>query len=121
MPTPEPILDNRVTEAIDYLVVVGGDSRTRQVEESVLESRPVLVDIWEQASASGEFRWAHAAETTEQIELVRGKDGCVLNMGDAAHGNVQLARGCVYLTGIAAQDLCAAVAVYERWIRENPT
>ena len=64
VPTPEPILDNRVTEAVDYLVVVGGDSRTRQVEESVLEGRPVLVDLWEQASASGEFRWAHAAGTT---------------------------------------------------------
>ena len=121
VPTPEPILNNRATEAIDYLVVVGGDSRTRQVEGAVLESRPVLIDLWEQASASGEFRWAHAAGTTEQIALVRGKDGRVLTMGDAAHGNVQLARGCVYLTGIAAQDLCAAVAVYERWLRDNTT
>ena len=121
VPTPEPILDSGITEAVDYLIVVGGDSRTRQVEQSVLEGRPVLVDLWEQANASGEFRWAHAAGTAEQIALVRGQDGRVLTMGDAAHGNVQLARGCVYLTGIAAQDLCAAVAVYECWLRDNPT
>ena len=121
VPTPEPILDSRVTEAVDYLIVVGGDSRTRQVEQSVLEGRPVLVDLWEQANVSGEFRWAHAAGTAEQIALVRGQDGRVLTMGDAAHGNVRLARGCVYLTGIAAQDLCAAAAIYECWLRDNPT
>ena len=113
--------DSRVTEAVDYLIVVGGDSRTRQVEQSVLEGRPVLVDLWEQANVSGEFRWAHAAGTAEQIALVRGQDGRVLTMGDAAHGNVRLARGCVYLTGIAAQDLCAAAAIYECWLRDNPT
>ena len=97
VPTPEPILDIRATEAIDYLVIVGGDSRTfRQVENAVLEKRPVLVDLWEQASVSGEFRWAQDMGTAGQIALARGGDGRVLTMGDAAQGNVQLARGCVF-------------------------
>ena len=121
VPTPEPILDIRATEAIDYLVVVGGDSRTRQVENAVLEKRPVLVDLWEQASVSGEFRWAQDTGTVGQIALALGEDGRVLTVGDAAQGDVQLARGCVYLTGIAAQDLCAAAVVYERWLEEDAT
>ena len=32
VPTPEPILDIRATEAIDYLVIVGGDSRTGRLK-----------------------------------------------------------------------------------------
>lgn len=121
VPTPEPILDIRATEAIDYMVIVGGDSRTRQVENAVLEKRPVLVDLWEQVSVSGEFRWAQDMGTAGQIALARGEDGRVLTMGDAAQGNVQLARGCVYLTGIAAQDLGAAAVVYERWLEKDAT
>ncbi|MEC8646476.1 MAG: hypothetical protein VXY00_05840 [Candidatus Latescibacterota bacterium] len=121
VPTPEPILDVRATEAIDYLVIVGGDSRTRQVENAVLEKRPVLVDLWEQASVSGEFRWAQDMGTAGQIALARGEDGRVLTVGDAAQGDVQIARGCVYLTGIAAQDLCAAAVVYKRWLERDAT
>ena len=121
VPTPEPILDIRATEAIDYLAIVGGDSRTRQVENAVLEKRPVLVDLWEQVSVSGEFRWAQDMGTAGQIALARGEDGRVLTVGDAAQGDVQIARGCVYLTGIAAQDLCAAAVVYKRWLERDAT
>ena len=73
----------------------GRQPRTRQVENAVLEKRPVLVDLWEQVSVSGEFRWAQDMGTAGQIALARGEDGRVLTVGDAAQGNVQLARGCV--------------------------
>ncbi len=121
VPTPEPIVGERAVEEIDYLVVVGGDSRTRQVEGAVLEQRPVLVDLWGQAEKSGEFRWAHAQRQLERIALVRGESGEVLTIGDAALGRAQRSRACAYLTGLAVQDLCVAAMIYERWKTQSAT
>lgn len=121
VPTPEPIVGVQSVEEIDYLVVMGGDSRTRQVESAVLERRPVLVDLWEQAEKSGEFRWARAQQQLERIDLMRGESGDALTIGDAALGRAGRPRACAYLTGLAVQDLCAAAMIYEGWKTRNAT
>lgn len=121
VPTPQPILDVADVEQIDYLVIVGGDGRTRQVESLVLERRSVVVDLLEQAEKSGEFRWARSQQAATEFNLVRADDGRALTIGDAAHGRVRMPRGCVYLTGLAVQDLCAAAVVYERWRARSAT
>ena len=114
VPTPTPIVGQTQLAQVDTVVVIAGDSRTRQVQADVLESRPVVVDVLEQAQGSGEFRDAASRHTLERIALARTAEGTVLTMGDAACGRVQRGNGAAYLTGMAAQDLCAAAMVYER-------
>lgn len=121
VPTPQPIVAEESVRDIDYLAVIGGDSRTRQVESAVLEGRPVLVDLWEQAEKSGEFRWARDRQELARIDLLRGESGNVLTIGDAALGRSQRPRACAYLTGLAVQDLCVAAMIYERWKARSAT
>jgi alanine dehydrogenase len=118
VPTPQPILQVADLAAIDNIVLIAGDSRTRQVASEVLEERQVIVDILAQAENSGEFRWARAEGTSGRIALARGEDGAVLTIGDIACGRVPKGRSAVYLTGMGAQDLCAAVMVYEKVMME---
>ena len=51
----------------------------------------------------------------EHIALARNAEGTVLDIGDAACGRLgAIAPSAVYLTGMGAQDLCAAAMVYRR-------
>ena len=117
VPTPRPILSAIVLEGTPCLVVMGGDGRTRQLAPEVLERRDVVVDALEQARNSGEFKYALETKRFERISFARNAKGEILNVGDAACGRLDGRTGApslVYFTGLAVQDLCAAVAIYEK-------
>ena len=114
VPTPEPILTEALLDSVNYVAVIAGDGRTRQVASEVLEGRSVVVDVLEQAQKSGEMRFADATGRLAQIRLARGEDGEVLTMGDAACGRLGDTASVVYLTGMGALDLCAAAMISRR-------
>ena len=115
VPTPQPILTAAALAEVPYLAVLAGDSRTRQLASEVLYERTVVVDVLAQAQKSGEFRFAAEQGQAEQIALARNAEGTVLDIGDAACGRLgAIAPSAVYLTGMGAQDLCAAAMVYHR-------
>ena len=115
VPTPQPILTAAALAEVSYLAVIAGDSRTRQLAPEVLCERTVVVDVLAQAQKSGEFRFAAEQGQAEQIALARNAEGTVLDIGDAACGRLGAAApSVVYLTGMGAQDLCAAAMVYHR-------
>ena len=115
VPTPQPILTAATLAEVPYLAVLAGDSRTRQLASEVLYERTVVVDVLAQAQKSGEFRFAAEQGQAEQIALARNAEGTVLDIGDAACGRLgAIAPSAVYLTGMGAQDLCAAAMVYHR-------
>jgi len=120
VPTPKPILDWPVVQQLPLLAVIGGDSRTRQLAPEVLHHARVVVDMESQAKKSGEFAHALAEGGYDAINFCRVDSGAIAHIGDAACG--RLAPGgagepvprLAYFTGLAALDLFAAVAVYER-------
>ena len=119
VPTPRPIFSVEELVGIPCLVVLGGDGRTRQLPQEVLEQREVVVDELEQARHSGEFKHALAAGRFELISFARDDAGRVLNVGDSACGRLQpRTEGprLVYLTGLPVQDLCAAIGIYEKLV-----
>ena len=122
VPTPEPILT--LDEVGDNMVLatMGGDGRTRQLAPQVLEQVGVVVDAAEQAAKSGEFSYAEKCGRQAHIAFARDAAGQVLNIGDAACGRLLGANPLpriAYFTGLAVQDLCAAVMVYERVVLES--
>ena len=121
VPTPQPILTSAMALAeVPYLAVIAGDSRTRQLAPEVLYERTVVVDVLAQAQKSGEFRFAAEQGQAAQIALARNVEGKVLDIGDAACGRLGTsAPSAVYLTGMGAQDLCAAAMVYRRLTHLN--
>ena len=119
VPTPRPIFSVEALEGIPCLVVLGGDGRTRQLPQEVMEQREVVVDELGQARQSGEFKHALAAGRFEPISFARDEAGRILNVGDAACGRLQPRTEVprlVYLTGLAVQDLCAAIGIYEKLV-----
>jgi alanine dehydrogenase len=115
VPTPKPILGWKALEQVPLSVVIGGDSRTRQVEPEVLERAEVVVDQLEQAKKSGEFVYAQQAGGMQQINFCRLDSGEIANIGDAACGRLSAGGPrLAYFTGLAALDLFAAVTVYEQ-------
>jgi ornithine cyclodeaminase/alanine dehydrogenase-like protein (mu-crystallin family) len=96
---------------------MAGDPRTVQLDFDLLRARPVVVDVPRQAAKSGEFRLARESGRHDEISLVRDDEGRVLTIGDAACGRLEGLRGSggiAYFTGMAAQDLVAAVRICER-------
>ena len=115
VPTSQPILTAIALAEVPYLAVIAGDSRTRQLAPEVLCERTVVVDVLAQAQQSGEFRFAAEQSQAAPIALARNAEGKVLDIGDAACGRLGTsAPSAVYLTGMGAQDLCAAAMVYRR-------
>lgn len=115
VPTPQPILTAAALAQVPYLAVIAGDSRTRQLAPEVLCERTVVVDLLAQAQQSGEFRFAAVQGQAAPIALARNAAGAVLDIGDAACGRLgATAPSAVYLTGMGAQDLCAAAMVCGR-------
>lgn len=113
VPTPAPIVNAEQLAHIDTIAVIAGDSRTRQLAADVLLCRRVVVDLLEQAQQSGEFRHAEADNSAAAMQLARDADGVVQTLSDAACGRLPPDGGIAYLTGLAAQDLCAAARIYE--------
>lgn len=120
VPTPKPILDWPAVQQLPLLAVIGGDRRTRQLAPEVLHRAQVVVDMESQAKKSGEFVHALAEGEYDTINFCRVEACRVAHIGDAACGRLSLADTdeqvprLVYFTGLAALDLFAAVAVYER-------
>jgi ornithine cyclodeaminase/alanine dehydrogenase-like protein (mu-crystallin family) len=113
VPTPKPVLAKAHVEG-RMLVAIGGDSRTRQLAPEILRDLVILPDHLQQTLKAGEFRHAREEGEPESIRFARHEQGAVLNMGDAACERLGKVRPqVVYLTGLAALDLCAAVMIYE--------
>lgn len=116
VPTPRPILSMQALEGVQWLAAIGGDGRTRQLQPEVLEGMGVVVDELQQARRSGEFKYARDSGRFEKICFARSAAGAILNIGDAACGRLEkslIPPRLAYFTGLAVQDLCAAVMVYE--------
>lgn len=116
VPTLTPILSLGLLEDNVPISVIGGDPRSRQIGPEVLESKKVIVDNLEQAHQSGEFLYAKKNERLEKINLLCGKAGKVIDIGDVACGRLSSKHpsAIVYFTGLAAQDLLASIMIYER-------
>ncbi|MSR81772.1 MAG: hypothetical protein EXS58_02445 [Candidatus Latescibacteria bacterium] len=117
VPTPLPILSPADLGKTAVLSVVGGDSRTRQLAPEMLEELVVLVDHLGQTEKSGDFVHARASGRAAHLRLARGEAGQVLTIGDAACNRLPAGTArprLAYFTGLAAQDLCAAVALCEK-------
>ncbi|MDP6775228.1 MAG: NAD(P)-binding domain-containing protein, partial [Candidatus Latescibacteria bacterium] len=116
VPTPEPILMAGDVSEDTHLSVIGGDTRTAQLDLDLLCSRHVVVDHPEQAKRSGDFRRAESLGRLHEIRLATGDHDRVLTIGDAAMGRAGHLRGTgaiAYFTGLGVQDLAAAAAAYE--------
>ena len=113
VPTPIPILSQAQVEG-RMLVAIGGDARTRQLAPEILSKQIILPDHLQQTLNTGEFLHAREEGRLEAVRFARDETGTVLNMGDAACERLGAVRPqVVYLTGLAALDLCAAVMIYE--------
>ena len=113
VPTPRPILRRRDVGDAVHLSVIAGDPRTAQLDPGLLNSREVVADHPEQVLKSGDFLLAGLGGD----RLAADGEGRVLTIGDAALGRLGDRRGLgaiAYFTGMAIQDLMAAVQVYER-------
>ncbi len=106
MPTPTPVILDRHLNVRTHLSVVAGDPRSVQVSPDVLKSRRIVPDHVAQARVSGDF--------ADRPEVLPDDAPTV---GDAALDRLAEWRGTgtiCYLSGLAAQDLMAAVTVLER-------
>lgn len=113
VPTPRPILGPRDVGDAVHLSVIAGDPRTAQLDPGLLSSREVVADHPEQVLKSGDFLLAGLGVD----RFAADGEGRVLTIGDAALGRLEDRRGrgaIAYFTGMAIQDLMAAVQVYER-------
>jgi ornithine cyclodeaminase/alanine dehydrogenase-like protein (mu-crystallin family) len=119
VPTPEPILMAEDVAGGTHVSVIGGDSRTAQLDLDLLCSRHVMVDHPEQSRRSGDFRRAESLGRLNEIRLATGDHDRVLTIGDAALGGAEHLRGAgaiAYFTGLGVQDLAAAAVAYERTV-----
>ena len=117
VPTPTPILHGSSIGPHVHLSVMGGDSRTTQLDPDLLWDRPIVVDDMDQAAGSGDFLARKQSGRYDDIRFVKNGKGIVQNIGDAAIGRLDHLRGTgviTYFTGLAAQDLLAAAMVFEK-------
>lgn len=113
VPTPRPILGLRDVADAVHLSVIAGDPRTAQLDDGLLRSREVVADHPEQVLKSGDFLLAGL----DGDRFAADGAGRAHTIGDAALGRLEDRRGrgaIAYFTGMAIQDLMAAVQVYER-------
>ncbi|MBI2454194.1 MAG: ornithine cyclodeaminase family protein [Parcubacteria group bacterium] len=118
VPTLEPILFLKDLPSRVYISVMGGDSRTAQLDGEILKRGVVVPDNLEQCRKSGEFKLALEQGNYNEINFAQ-INGRVANIGDAAIGGLKLDSGIVisYFTGLAVQDINAAKMVYEKFIK----
>ena len=120
VPTPEPILFYKDLPETIYISVMGGDSRTAQLDSEIIEKCVIIPDNLEQCRKSGEFKLALERGYYDKINFAQ-TDGRIANIGDAATGKLKPADGIDsiivgYFTGLAVQDINAARMVYEKFI-----
>ncbi len=118
VPTPEPILFLKDLPQRIYISVMGGDSRTAQLDAEILKRGMVVPDNLDQCRKSGEFKLALEKGYYNEINFAQ-IEGRVANIGDAATGKLKPADGIIvgYFTGLAVQDLNTAKMVYEKFIK----
>ncbi len=119
VPVSTPILNpNALTNRPLTIVAIAGDPRTRQLAPEILENSNVIVDNLEQARQSGEFLYADDVGRFGKIKLQRKTAECPYTIGDAACSNTpgdNSSSNIAYLTGLAVQDMCAAILIYEKY------
>lgn len=106
VPTRTPVVLSHHLGGDTHLSVVGGDPRAIQVEPGLIAARRIVPDHVDQARVSGDL-----------LELPDVLEDDAPTMGDAALGALSSSKGTgsiCYLTGLAAQDVVAALAVLER-------
>ncbi|MFY9493516.1 MAG: NAD(P)-binding domain-containing protein [Minisyncoccia bacterium] len=120
VPTPQPILYYQDLPRPIYISVMGGDSRTAQLDPEILTRAVVVTDNQEQAQKSGEFKTALAEGYYDKINFAKHGDRAA-NIGDAANGQLKLSGDIVigYFTGLAVQDINAAKMVYKKFVAEH--
>ncbi|MEE3234330.1 MAG: hypothetical protein VX294_09205 [Candidatus Latescibacterota bacterium] len=122
VPTSSPIIDDSVIDRVSYWVVIGGDSRTRQVPQRLLEQYPIVVDEVQQAKKSGEFIWAQDQGREDSLVFSQTASGELLTLNEYALLQSETNQAVIYLTGLAIHDLCSAAMIYEKiaCIEEGP-
>ncbi len=113
VPTPLPIVRD-LDEGV-HVSVMGGDARTTQLEPTLLRERFVVPDHCEQVLNSGEF--IALAQMGGAPRWVKGQNGRIHTVGDAALGCTERLRGkgvIVYFSGMAIQDVHAAATVWAK-------
>lgn len=118
VPTPEAILFLKDLEPNVFISVLGGDSRTTQLDKEIMMNAVVVPDNEEQCKKSGEFKKALADGYYQDINFAK-IDGQIANIGDASLDKLKLTNGLrvAYFTGLAVQDIYAAKMVYEKYIK----
>jgi len=116
VPTPQPILFLKDLPRRIYISVMGGDSRTTQLDSEILKKGLVVPDNQEQCRKSGEFKLALEKGYYNKINFAQ-LNGRVANIGDAADGKLKPSADIMvgYFTGLAVQDINAAKMVYEKF------
>ncbi len=116
VPTPQPILFYRDLPQPIYISVMGGDSRTAQLDSKILTWAVIVPDNQEQIKKSGEFKAALAEGYYGKINFARCENR-LADIGDAANGRLEVSGDIIvgYFTGLAVQDINAAKMVYERF------
>ena len=113
VPTPRPIVND--VEAGVHISVMGGDGRTTQLASELLTRRFVVPDHSGQVMKSGEF--LALEKLVQKPRWVRGKEGQVLDMGNAALGQLEDRRGqgsIAYFSGMAIQDVHAGAIAWSK-------
>ena len=117
VPTAEPILFFKDLPSRVYISVMGGDSRTTQLDQEVMTRAWIVPDNEAQCQKSGEFKIAQQRGYYEDIHLAR-VDGRVANIGDVVSNRLTSDRDVAvgYFTGLAVQDINVARMVYEKFM-----
>ena len=118
VPTPEPVLFFRDLPPRVHISVMGGDSRTAQLDSEILKKGVVIPDNLQQCQRSGEFKLALKRGYFDEINFAQ-IDGRIAHIGDAALGKINPDKPITitYFTGLAIQDLHAAQMVYEKFTK----
>ncbi len=117
VPSLTPIMAMEMISHSVIIAIIGGDSRTRQVDQLMLELIPILVDDWCQAQQSGEFIHAHNHHRENKLRISKHQNGSIMTIADLIAGKYSQAREkslILYFTGMAILDLVTAALVYER-------
>ena len=117
VPTASPIINSSIFDSIPYLVVIGGDSRTRQVSQELMEKYPIVVDDIMQAKNSGEFIWAYDNRFEDLLRFAKNTSGEVLTLDKYVQSSSKMEQALIYLTGMSIHDLCSAAMIYEKIAR----
>ena len=112
-PSRTPFVRRKDVRPGTFIAAVGADDEGKhEIEEALMAASVVVVDLLPQAALIGDLHHA-IAQGHMRVEDVRAELGAVV--AGRAPGRTSLEEITIFdSTGIALQDLVAAVAVYER-------